>query len=167
MAVMLAPRTGSRRRWLTCVWVFGDLDVGPEVRAAHLVVVDAGVVQDLDQALLPAAEGERIHRAHADANAATNARTSGVIQNLLLERIAHHVDSHLAVARTFCASDAFVVGDDSKAAYAQLRVRLARQLHQLCQGTPVAAPHLAAEERIERDGEDAHQPHVREEVIGI
>ena len=53
-----------------------------------------------DQALLPAAEGERVHWADADANAATNARTGGIIQDLLLERIAHHVDSHLAIART-------------------------------------------------------------------
>ena len=99
-----------------------------------------------DQALLPAAEGERIHGADANANAATNARTGGVIQDLLLERIAHHVDSHLAMARTFGASDALIVGEDGKAAYSQLRVRFAHQVHQLCQGTPVAAPDLAAQE---------------------
>ena len=94
------------------------------------------------------AEAQHVHRAHADADAAADARAGGVVQHLLFERIAHHVDADLAVARTFVAADALVVGDDFEFADFELRKEMRLQMHQLRQWAPVTAPHFAAEKGI-------------------
>jgi len=41
------------------------------------------------------AEAQHVHRAHADADAAADARAGGIVQHLLLQRVAHHVDADL------------------------------------------------------------------------
>ena len=50
------------------------------------------------------AEAQHIHRADADADAAADARAGGVVQHLLLQRVAHYVDADLAMARAFVAA---------------------------------------------------------------
>ena len=94
------------------------------------------------------AEAQHVHRAHTDADATTDARAGGVVQHLLFERVTHHIDADLAVARAFVAADALVVGDDFEFADFELRKEMRLQMHQLRQWAPVTAPHFAAEERI-------------------
>ena len=89
-------------------------------------------------------ETQCVHRTHRDANAATDARAGGIVQYLLLERVAHHVDADLAIARTFVTADAFIVRDDFEFADFQFREQMRLQMHQFREGTPITAPNFSA-----------------------
>ena len=113
------------------------------------------------------AERKHIHRADGNANATTNAAARIVVEHLLLDGVTHHVDTDLAISRTLGAANAFVVGDDMKAAHLELAVELTHGVHHFGQRTPVAAPNLAAHKRVKRNGNDAHQPNVRDQMVDV
>lgn len=75
------------------------------------------------------AEAESIHRADADADPAADARRGGIVEHLLFERVAHHINSYLAIARAFHTADALVVRDDLEFADSELGVRRAEEVH--------------------------------------
>jgi len=53
---------------------------------------------------------EHVHRTDRYADSAADAGAVDVINRFLLESKPHHIDPHLAVSRTFVASNTFVIG---------------------------------------------------------
>ena len=109
---------------------------------------------------LTLSEAQDVHRTGRHANAASDAGAVLVVELLLLESKVHDIDSHLAIAATLPTGNALVVRLDF-----ELPVPGAHRAHELGKRTPVTAPDLAAEKRIERYGEDAHQPDVNNDAV--